>query len=298
MDHHFIGRTEANLASIQSGTSISNVYFANEKIDDNKSLNHLIIHNSTFSNIGFKETSASQCDFSFCVFINCYFKRAKLNQVKFQSCEFIGCNFEGATFIGCDFQYAEFSGCFIPYLAMKENLPHEKENINGALCRALSIQCLQLGAVDDYKLYLFEERNAGEIHAIRKLFHPSDSTYYKKYSFLDGLEGLGYYIRSKTSKYLWGYGEKMLVLVRNILLVIFGYAVPYAFNIENMLEQPISDINYVSALYLSACSFFSADIELIENGTTWQIVMLSEHIVGAILVGFLGAALFRQINRR
>lgn len=248
--------------------------------------------------MGFKETVAEQCDFSFCVFINCYFKRAQLYQVKFQSCKFINCNFEGAVFVGCDFQYAEFDGCYIPYAAMKDNLPHERENINGALCRALSIECVKLGAVEDYKLYLFEERHAGEIHAIRKMFHPSESHYYKKYSFFDGLEGLFYYIRSKISKYLWGYGEKMSVLVRNIFLVVLLYAIPYAFNIDSLLESQISTYKYLSALYLSACTFFSADVAVLQQNAWWQLLLLSEHIVGAILVGFFGAALFRQINRR
>ena len=50
---------------------------------------------------------------------------------------------------------------------MKDNLPHARENINGALCRALSIECLKLGAVEDYKLYHFEERHAALIFLLR-----------------------------------------------------------------------------------------------------------------------------------
>lgn len=300
MDHYFIGREHKKLAELvvadpQKETALA--YFVDEKIDKNHELSHLIINNSTFSNIGFKGTKAQQCDFSFCVFINCYFKWAELHQVKFQSCEFINCNFEHATFVGCDFQYAEFDGCFIPYAAIKANLPHERENINRALCRTLSIQCLQLGAVEDYKQYLFEERNAGEIHEIRKLFHSSTS-YYQKYSLWDGLEGLMYYLRSKTSKYLWGYGEKMAVLLRNIILIILAYAVSYFPVINQILANPISGNRYLSALYLSACTFFSGNIDLLPQDAMWQVVLLSEHIVGAVLVGFFGAALFRQINRR
>ena len=298
MNHYFVGRALSKLDGILPSQKVEQVYFANEKIDTKNTLSHLLINNSTFSNMGFKQTIAEQCDFSFCVFIDCYFKRATLNQVKFQSCKFINCNFEGATFIGCDFQYAEFEGCYIPYAAMKDNLPHTRENINGALCRALSIECLNLGAIEDYKLYLFEERNAGEIHAIRKLFHPSESTYYKKYSFFDGLEGLLYFIRSKISKYLWGYGEKMSVLLRNILLVVLIYAIPYSLRIDSIVVQQISSYKYLSALYLSACTFFSADVAVLPLSTFWQMLLLSEHIVGAILVGFFGAALFRQINRR
>lgn len=308
MDQYFIDRTHKKLLELAAQNpkdKIEFAYFVDEKIDhkhdrtddDATDLSHLIINNSTFSNIGFKKTKALQCDFSFCVFINCYFKWADFQQVKFQSCEFINCNFEYATFVGCDFQYAEFSGCYIPYTAIKSNLPHERENINRSLCRTLSIQCLQLGAVEDYKQFLFEERNAGEIHAIRKLFHSSTS-YYKKYSLLDGLEGLLYYMRSKISKYLWGYGEKMGVLVRNIILVILAYAAVYFPSVSTIVENPVSGDRFLSAVYLSTCTFFSGNIDLQQLNSTLQMVILSEHVLGAILVGFFGAALFRQINRR
>ena len=296
MDHYFVGRTKQDLSTVVAANKVEYAYFVDEQIDEKLDLDHFVITNSTFSNIGFKRSNISQCDFSFCVFINCYFKRAQLHQVKFQSCEFINCNFEGATFVGCDFQYAEFDGCFIPFAAMEDNLPHEKENLNGALCRALSIQCLKLGAVEDYKQYLFEERKAGEIHAIRKLFHKSNS-YYSKYSFFDGVEGLLYYLRSKGSKFLWGYGEKMGVLVRNIILVILGYAAAYAFNIQNMLQGK-TKYDCFAAIYLSSCTFFSANVDVLKQSSLWQLLLLSEHILGAILVGFFGAALFRQINRR
>ena len=308
MDHYFIGRERKTLTDLVKQGSTSKVELAcfvdekiddkvGEKVDDKFVLTHLIINNSTFSNIGFKKTKAQQCDFSFCVFINCYFKWAELQQVKFQSCEFINCNFEHASFIGCDFQYAELSGCYISYAAIKSNLPHERENINRSLCRTLSIQCLQLGAVEDYKQFLFEERSAGEIHAIRKLFHSSTS-YYKKYSLLDGLEGLLYYTRSKISKYLWGYGEKMGVLVRNIVLVILAYALYYSPSIATIVETPVSNYNFLSAVYLSTCTFFSGNIDLRCLNSALQMVILSEHVLGAVLVGFFGAALFRQINRR
>lgn len=308
MDQYFIGRTYKKLEELavqHPKDKVELAYFVDEKIDhknnnadDATDLSHLVINNSTFSNIGFKRTKVLQCDFSFCVFINCYFKWADLQQVKFQSCEFINCNFEHASFVGCDFQYAEFSGCYIPYAAIKSNLPHERENINRSLCRTLSIQCLQLGAVDDYKQFLFEERNAGEIHAIRKLFHSSSTSYYNKYSFLDGIEGLLYYLRSKLSKFLWGYGERMGVLLRNIILVILAYAVYYLPSITAIVKDPISDIDFLSAVYLSTCTFFSSQVDLFQLDSTLQLVILSEHIFGAVLVSFFCAALFRQINRR
>ena len=296
MDHYFIDKNKAEFIHIQPNQKTENVYFANEKIDK-KEIEQLNVQNSTFSNMGFKETSFQLCEFSFSVFINCYFKKAVCQQVKFQSCIFIACNFEGASFINCDFQYAKFDDCYIAFEAMKNNLPHEKENLNGALCKALSIQCIKAGAIEDYKKYLFEERHASEIHAFRKAFH-SNIAYYKKYGFFDGIDGLLSFIRSKISKFLWGYGEKMGVLLRNMLLIIVLYATAYFFHSEQILKVGISKYPVISALFYSACTFFSMNVEIGTLSAEWKVITLSEHILGTVLVSLFAAALFRQINRR
>ena len=180
---------------------------------------------------------------------------------------------------------------------MKSNLPHGQENLCADICRNLSMQCLNLGAIEDYKAYLFEEKAAGETHAIKKLFHKSNS-YYSKYSLFEGLEGLFVFLRSKISKFLWGYGEKMGALLRNIAIVILSYSCIYFYNAKYITWNSMFANNTISALYLSACSFFSVDNQCCFNSQFLQCVQLSEHIIGLILMGFFGAALFRQINRR
>ena len=73
MDHYFIGRERKTLTDLVKQGSTNKVelaYFVDEKIDDKVGekvddkfvLTHLIINNSTFSNIGFKKTKAQQCD--------------------------------------------------------------------------------------------------------------------------------------------------------------------------------------------------------------------------------------------
>ena len=213
------------------------------------------------------------------------------------SCIFINCNFDMATFSNCDFSYASFSDCFISYSQMKNNLPRQKENLCADICRNLSLQCLLKGNIEDYKEYLYEERRAGEIHAIKKLFHKK-GTYYDKYNFIDGVSGFFEFLRSKLSKFLWGYGERIGVLIRNIILVITLYGIVYYRHMKDIVWRDTSSNSIAKVFYLSACNFFSVHGESIAKTIYLHAVEMSEHILGLILMSFFCAALFRQINRR
>lgn len=218
---------------------VDNKIFANEKLDEKGNIYNCSINNCTFSEIGFKESKIHQSDFSFCVFIDCYFKNTELKQIDFTGCKFINCTFNGnkLNIENCDFRYATFERCFIPFDIMKLNLPVEEENLRASLCNNLSIQCLSLGDYENYKAYLFEERHAGEIHEFRKLFHKTGSYYDKKYNFLEGVVGLFNFIRSKISKHLWGYGEKISTLIRNIVLIILLFGVTYFLIKNNIIYE-------------------------------------------------------------
>lgn len=212
-------------------------------------------------------------------------------------CTFINCNFDMAKFSNCDFRYATFENCYIPFNQMYKNLPHGQENLCADICKNLSIQCLKLGMVEDYKSYLFEERASGEIHSWKKMFHENNS-YYARYNFFDGIKGISEYARSKASKLVWGYGERMSVLLRNMLIAVFSYAAIYFFNWNKIIWENLSSNRIISVLYFSACNFFSVSTKTVLKTQMLQFIGLSEHVIGLVFMGFFGAALFRQINRR
>jgi hypothetical protein len=295
MQQYFANRTFLSLSEIPNYKDpIHDNIFANERPDDSLRAKHLRINNCTFAKMGFKKSKFFQCDLSFCVFIDCYFKKTEIEQTKFLNCTFIRCNFDGAYISDCDFEYATFDDCYIPYKEMKKNLPIHKENLCFDLCKNLSIQCLKLGEVEDYKLYLFEERHAAERHSIKKMFHRSDS-YYKKYNFYEGICGLASYLQSKVSHLCWGYGEKLGTLIRNMVCLIVLCAIPYYYHCDSIASENID--SFTSALYFSICSFLNistADIQ----GTLIKGLWLTENIIGVIFVGLFVTALFRRINRR
>ena len=295
MQQYFENRDNKGLCDI-GNNPVENCVFANERLDANWNPKLLSITNSTFAKMGFKGSNISQCNLSFCVFIDCYFKNAKVEQTKFIGCQFINCNFDSAFFSKCNFEYATFENCFIPYNQMKTNLPINKDNLRASLCKNLEIQCLNLGDVTNYREYLFEEKHAGERHSIKKLFHKGDS-YYKKYNFFDGICGLFSYTVSKLSQFLWGYGEKLYTLIRNIVLLICVFSIPYYLSSDKVLCSSIPIKGFWSALYLSACSFFNISDVRIE-GNFLNIVWLSENIFGVVFIGMFVTALFRRINKR
>lgn len=301
MEQYFGGHSTEKLYALTDQNSdnveMENKLFINERIDDKWNKTHLKIHNSTFAKIGFRKSKFKLCDLSFCVFIDCYFKRASFEQINFISCIFINCNFDMARFSNCDFRYATFENCYIPFSQMYSNLPHGQENLCADICKNLSMQCLKQGMVEDYKAYLFEERASGEIHSWKKMFHENDS-YYARYNFFDGLKGMGECARSKASKFVWGYGERMSVLLRNMLIAVSAYAAVYFLSWDNIIWDSLSSNRIISALYFSACNFFSVSTETAMKTQMLQFIGLSEHIIGLIFMGFFGAALFRQINRR
>ena len=182
---------------------------------------------------------------------------------------------------------------------MKENLPPEEENLRSALCRNLSIQCSLQGDYDNYKLYLFEDRKAGEVHEIRKLFHKTGSYYDKKFNFLEGIGGLFNFLRSKTSKHLWGYGERMTTLVRNIILIIALFSILY-FAIPNCLqiENQVTTVSFTDAIFLSITSFFNISTKVLFLSSCGRILWIIENVIGVILIGFFITALFKRINRK
>lgn len=297
MQQYFTNRTLLATSEIDSYEGVTqDKIFANERVDENWNKKHLSINNCTFSKMGFKKSKFSQCDLSFCVFIDCYFKKAEIEQTKFVSCIFIRCNFDFTFFNDCNFEYATFDDCFVPYKQMKNNLPHEKENLCLDLCKNLAIQSLNLGEIKDYREYLFEQRHADERHSIKKLFHKSDS-YYKKYNLFEGICGLFSFIKSKISQFCWGYGEKLATLIRNIVFLILACAVPYYICRADIFCEHLKIDSFWSAIYLSTCSFLNIS-NVTFNTTLLRIVWITENIIGVIFIGLFVTALFRRINKR
>lgn len=299
MDAYFLNRQISKLSDSQTIEAVENKVYANERFNNKEKHINKIINNSTFATMGFKNNSFDDCTFNYCTFINCYFRDAKFTNVVFVGCKFIDCNFTGTTYINCDFRYANFKDCFINYDDLKFSLPRE-ENLRWRLCTNLSIECLNLGSDDEYKKYYFEEKKATEKYNI-EIFLRRQPYYKKKYGGWDALVALTKVVLGKLNQYLWGYGEKLRVLLLNIFIVVFLSSFFY-YNAGNVFKVNGNSLpmklNFAESMYLSVCNFTTVTSDITSSATFVRYFTVFEGFLGLTLMGFFIAALFRYINRR
>ena len=296
MQQYFENRQCIKFEDIQNQKKkYENIIIANERIDEKWISENFIINNSTFAKVGFRGAKFLNDDLRFNVFIDCYFKKAYFDGVNFTTTIFINCNFDEITLVNCTFDYCKFEGCFIKYNDLLQSLS-KRPNIRWELCKNLSLECLKLGHEDEYRKYYFEEKEASEEYYWKKFWHKGSDKYYRKYNAIDQLSGLGNYILSKANKILWGYGEKLIRLIFNVIIVLLIFMLGYYYGIEEVSKGV--QMTWGIAGYMSLSNFFTVTCEYTPDVFLYKVLSVMEGGIGIVLMGFFVAALFRYINRR
>lgn len=295
MQQYFEGRELSKSDIIEPQIEVESKIFANERKDSKWATNHTIIHYSTFAKMGFLKSSFKNDDLRFNVFIDCYFKRALFEDVNFTGSIFINCNFDEATIVNCIFEYCKFEGCIIEYKYLKESLSN-RANLRWEICKNMSLECLKLGNEIDYRKYFFEEKKASEEYYFKKFWHKGKEQYYFKYNWVDQITGLGNFLLSKINKLLWGYGEKLSVLIFNMVLVIVIFTIVYYTKVTVIEDGSTMTVPF--ALYMSLCNFFTVTCDYTSVELNYKMYSVIEGGIGITLMGFFVAALFRYINKR
>lgn len=300
MIEYISGRDPMDINDLQFIGKYSNKFFVNQRPDALLKAHNLEIKLSTFVNMGFSKSEFTYSKFTLCVFIDCYFRNAKLEMSDFTGCKFINCSFENAAIIDCKFDYAIFRGTTIEYKTMKYNLPKERFNLSRDICRNLALENLRKGDIKEYKSYYFTENAASEKHYWEKI-RQKDKWYKDHYSYWDIIVGTIQLTISKFNKYLWGYGEKISYLVRNMFLFIllfglFYWKIDVVYKMfDDQLLQPIS---FLDSMYLSICNMFTVSPAILSSDPMYRWLSGLEGAFGLISIGFFTAAIFRNINRR
>lgn len=301
MQEYTLGKNFEDINIIKnenSGDTIQDKYFSNQR-PSKYEINNSVVNHCTFLNIGLKNSKIENVNFSHCVFIECYFKYSSILNVNFTNCRFIKCNFEDVNIVSTTFDYAKFHDCYIDYDKLVGNLP-KLQNLRWKLCTNLALECLRLGNDIQFRQFYFAEKEASEQHYLA-MFTKKDDYYKKHYSSWQSIEGLIKFLTSKTSKRLWGYGEKISYLVINIILTIIGFSIIYFFSGNifkiNGNPEPVS-ISFIDSIYVSVCNFATITSDITTSNHFIRNTTAIEGFIGIILMGFFVAALFRYINRR
>ncbi|MCX7572027.1 pentapeptide repeat-containing protein [Tumebacillus sp. DT12] len=301
MQQYLAGRHNFDILSVEKDTPISGKLFVDQRPDKDLKAKRFVINHSTFANMSFKSSSFIASNLSFCVFIGCYFRRTYFEATLFTGCKFIDCVFDDITLVGCDMRYSTFENCYIDYDVLIGSLP-VPSNIRWKMCTNLALESLRSGDSEQYRKYFFEEMKSSEEHYWDMVIQRG-KWYKDKYDTVDRFLGLFKFTKSKMSKYLWGYGEKISHLVIVILSVILIFSVIYyaqvdVFKEANSSTAAAKSLDFSESLYLSFCNFITITSDFTTNNAFVRLITAIEGVLGVVLMGFFVAALFRFINRR
>lgn len=265
----------------------------NEIIEDGE-----FVH-CTFSNISFKETKLLRCRFEDCVFLGCYFRRTVIRDSKFIGCRFFDCTFPHISIRGSDFRYSRFSNCFISYSGMLLNLPPEP-NLKEEICRNLATETARLGHLYDARAFRMKEIQSREENWKLAMLGAND-WYLEHYDYIRRLTAGLRLLRSLGNRILWGYGERIIVLIRNFLvlgIIIFPtFFFLYRTDLQTTAQKQVNltDIIYFSLSNIVPGSISSNVIAISNTTRFWAGI---ESLFGVIIAGLFVSYLFRWILHR
>ena len=287
---YFVGRPVAELVAPYAATDSA---FGAKRLDgetvENASFKHC-----TFANISFKEVTLQSSTFLDCVFIGCYFRRSELVDSAFVGCRFIDCNFAHVSIKSSRFHHSSFRSCQLPYAELLHSLPSEP-NLREDLTRNLALQSSQLGLASEARLYRMEEIRAREAHLRSAIV--GQSQWYKEH--FDGLARVRATLQltlSLLNRWLWGYGERAWVLVRNLLFLTF-FVFPAAFYVfrDGLAKSSESVIGAWDVLYLSLENVIPAGIDsgVAAVALTPRLLAGAESLFGVVAIALFAAYIFR-----
>ena len=248
----------------------------------------------TFGNVSFKEVTFRDGAFLDCVFVGCYFRRAQLNNCRFVGCRFFECNFAHIALSSCDFRFSIFRGCQIQYSEMDYCLPTEP-NLREDLARNLALESSKLGLPQETRRYRMAQIRAHEEHLVAAFQRKSQ--WYKDH--FDGPSRVRAFIGwtlSLLNRWLWGYGERALVLVRNVVVLAFVLCPTlfYAWRVE-LAHNSGRTVSFSDAFYFSLENILPGGIvsDVVAIGSTTRFFAGLESLFGVVAITLFAAYIFR-----
>ena len=266
--------------------------FSDARLDD-KTVGGADYRHCTFVDASFKGATLQDCKFLHCTFLGCYFRRAMLKDCTFTGCRFYDCQFPNINLHSCDFKYSQFKSCQVPFSEMEDSLPHQP-NLREQLCRNLAIQSADLGMSDEARRYRRLEVAAREEHLWKGV--TSESVWYRShFSFQRKVRALFALSLSKANGWFWGYGERLGVLLRNLVLaVVLVFPVLYWWS-GDLSRGDGESLGLLDYLYFSIVNALPVGVSSVVSPSSWigySLVVL-ESVFGAVTLALFAAYVFR-----
>ncbi len=262
---NFIGRPVADL---QAPYRAEDRAFGPVRLDEQRIVSGEFAH-CTFANISFKKACVQNTRFFDCVFIGCYFRRAEITSSRFIGCRFVDCNFSHIAIKSCDFKYSSFHRCQLPFSEILHCMPSEP-NLREELARNLYLASSELGLSGDARRYRMEEIWAREDNYWAAVV--GRSHWYREHFDLFARVRIFFLLAlSLLNRWLWGYGERALILIRNLAAVAFA-VFPLAFYAmrDGLVKMPQGTITPFDFVYFSLENISRLAFELVSRRSHWR----------------------------
>lgn len=291
---YLIGRT---LSPLQAPFEGHDQLYASTRLDGMQITNGNYAH-CTFANISFKEVGLSASHFSDCVFIGCYFRQTNIRNTQFSGCRFFDCDFPRVAIRSCDFPYCKFQNCFIEYSEMEHNLP-QQPNIREELARVLGGVAADLGFPKDARKYRMCQIRSREEN-LKAAVKGSSQWYRDHYDFLRRVGAFFKLLNSYANRYLWGYGQRIWVLVLNFFLMT-TVMFPVIFYVvrDHLKSDNIATFTFLDTMWFSLENILPIDlgINVYPVSTVTRLFAGLESVLSIVFVGLLVSYLFRSIRK-
>jgi hypothetical protein len=282
----------------EKGDPITDKMIAAQRLDE-RALKSRCFDHCTFANVSFKEAQLTDSAFNDCTFVNCYFRKTRVVNCRFVGSKFYGCEFPRITLQSCDFRYATFFACAVPFGEMEHNLPSEP-NLREELAAGIAVAAEERGWTSQAKEYRLAAIGAREEHLVAAV--RSKSTWYKDhYSPWRRVGACIQLVASKLNGFLWGYGERWGILLRNLLVltVIVFPALLWVVRKDLILSgRNPATVRDVLWLSLSAIVPLNVASPVAVLSTTAHIILTFEAFCGVVIGGLFVTLLLRSVLNR
>jgi len=233
------------------------------------------------------------------LFINAYFRRTTVAGCVFSGCRFVDCDFPKMSLSGSRLQYCKFQGCYIPYSQLRLNMPTEP-NLREEIAHDLAVETDRMGAYSESTDFRWEEIRSHELN-LSLAVRGATEWYRTHYDLSMRLICAVRLVSSMLNRHLWGYGEKIWILIRNLLLLsVVVFPVAFLFVRSGFTKAKGGSVEIADLIGYSLAHILPISIA---SGTSPVSPLASFLTTLESLAGFVGTGLFlsyllRWISRR
>lgn len=182
----------------------------------------------------------------------------------------------------------------MPFSEFRHSFPSEP-NLREELARNLALESSRLGLSSEARQFRMTEIQAGEAHLLAAIW--GESTWYREH--FDGFARVKAATQLSLSfgnRWLWGYGERAWVLVRNLLFFGLFFFPFLLFLLRDGLAHSLrKEIGFEDVLYFSLQNILPGGIQsgVTAVGLAARIVSGLESVLGVVAIALFASYVFR-----